>query len=63
MTAPATAFVTYLWHYVLARALYDELLWPLVGGHVVSPGPVIAAVAAVAAFALGRRSRRTRRRP
>ena len=26
MTAPATAFLTYLWHYMAARFLYDEVV-------------------------------------
>jgi hypothetical protein len=32
MSGPSTAFVTYLWHYVVARLLYDDLVRPLMGG-------------------------------
>jgi hypothetical protein len=52
MTAQATAFVTYLWHYVLARAFYDDLL------HRHASSALVVAAVAVAAFALGRRTRR-----
>ena len=38
----ASALVTYLWHYMLARLLYDELVRPMLHGHV----PVILIVAA-----------------
>ena len=50
--APASAFVTYLWHYMLARFLYDELARPLVHGRV--PIPLVVAVAIVAALAVTR---------
>jgi hypothetical protein len=56
MTAEATAFVTYLWHYVLARAFYDDLLRPLVRGH--ASAVLVVAAVVVAAFAIGRRTRR-----
>ncbi|MGP0037051.1 MAG: hypothetical protein ACLP4R_21145 [Solirubrobacteraceae bacterium] len=56
MTAQASVFVTYLWHYVVARGIYDELMRPLLHGHV-STAAVVAAVIAVA-FCLGRLSRR-----
>jgi hypothetical protein len=52
MTAPATAFLTYLWHYMAARFLYDEV----VRRHVAA-ALLLAAVAAVG-FALWR-GRRT----
>ena len=56
----STLFVTYLWHYLAARALYDELLRPLMHGH---PGPLVALGLLVAgAFALGRRTAVRRRR-
>ncbi len=57
MTAPGSAFVTYLWHYVLARLLYDELVRPLSRGHV-PPTVVLVAIAAAVAFGLRRRSGR-----
>jgi hypothetical protein len=47
-------FITYLWHYLAARAIYDELLRPLTRGH---PGLLIVlGLLLAAAFALGRRS-------
>jgi hypothetical protein len=52
----ATAFVTYLWHYMLARLLYDDLVRPVAHGHV-SRGLVLVLVAG-AAFGLGRASAR-----
>jgi hypothetical protein len=54
--AHASALVTYLWHYTLARLLYDELVRPLLHGHV----PVMGVVAGLAGLVLllGRRSRR-----
>jgi hypothetical protein len=52
----ATVFLSYLWHYVVARAIYDQVVRPLVHGH---PGGAVALVClAVVAFALGRVSRR-----
>ncbi len=32
MSAPAASFVTYLWHYTVARLIYDELARPLIRG-------------------------------
>jgi hypothetical protein len=47
-------FMTYLWHYLAARSVYDNLFRPLLHGH---PGPLLAVgLIAAAAFALGRRS-------
>jgi hypothetical protein len=57
MTAPATAFVIYLWHYLAARLLYDDLVRPLSRGQLPS-ALVLVAIAAAVAFALGRRSGR-----
>jgi hypothetical protein len=52
----ATAFLSYLWHYIVARAIYDQVVRPLVHGH---PGGAVALVClAVVAFALGRMTRR-----
>ena len=50
MTA-ATAFLTYLWHYMLARFLYDVL----VRGHL--PTALLVVAVAVVGFALRRRRR------
>jgi hypothetical protein len=50
----SVTFITYLWHYLTARAIYDELLRPLTRGH---PGALlVVALVAAAAFLLGRRS-------
>jgi len=57
MTAPASAFLTYLWHYMLARLLYDDLVRPVSRGHVPTT-LVVVAIAAAVAFGLGRRSGR-----
>jgi hypothetical protein len=57
MTAPAAAFPTYLWHYMLARLLYDELALPLLHGHVPVVLLIVAGAAVVAALAR-RRGRR-----
>jgi hypothetical protein len=58
MTLVASAFLTYLWHYMTARLLYDEMARPLLHGRVSTVG-ALAAVAA-AGFVLGRVSRRRR---
>jgi hypothetical protein len=33
MTPDAFTFLTYLWHYLVARLLYDQLVRPVVRGH------------------------------
>lgn len=55
----AVALVSYLWHYLLARLLYDELLRPLLGGN---RGTVIGLIAGAVVLALVLRgyARRTR---
>ena len=58
MTVAAIPFITYVWHYLVARLLYDHLLRPLIHGRV-SVLPLVCAVA-LAAFALGWCSRRGR---
>jgi hypothetical protein len=51
-------FITYLWHYVLARLLYDDLVRPLIH----APGAMaLAVVGACAAVVLLRKRRRSRR--
>jgi hypothetical protein len=49
------SFLTYLWHYVLARLVYDDLVRPLTRGGDV---PVLLPVACIVlvAFLLGRRA-------
>lgn len=56
MNAPASAWLAYLWHYMLARLLYEELLRPMLHGRV--PVTLIVAAGAGLLFLLGRRSRR-----
>lgn len=57
MTAAVT-LITYVWHYLVARLLYDQLLRPLFHGH--GAGIVLLACVATGAYLLGRsRSRRT----
>jgi MYXO-CTERM domain-containing protein len=51
MTAPGKAFLTYMWHYVVARLIYEEL----VRGHV--PAALLVAAAALVGLALRRRRR------
>jgi hypothetical protein len=52
----STVFITYLWHYLAARTIYDELLRPLTHGHPATWLLIGALIAA--AFLLGRRSAR-----
>ena len=56
MSAGAIHFITYLWHYLVARMLYDQLLRPLIHGDA-SNALLVAAVGA-ACFAAGRMSGR-----
>ena len=59
MSAPATAFVTYLWHYVVARLLYDDLVHPLSRGQVPTTFVVTAvAIGVVFGVTRGRGRRR-----
>lgn len=53
-------FFTYLWHYLAARTIYDEVLRPISRGH--PGGLVLIALIAAIAFAVGRRSRMRRER-
>jgi hypothetical protein len=47
----AIPFLTYVWHYLAARLLYDHLLRPLTHGRVSALALVLAIV--VVAFAIG----------
>jgi len=61
-TAPllqAVALLTYVWHYMLARVLYDELVRPALHGHV---GAVALVAAGAVAGVLLLTVRRWRRR-
>lgn len=56
MTSSAVTFITYLWHYMFARTLYDQMLRPLLHGH---PGSALLTLSvAIGGFAAGRWSRR-----
>ena len=61
MTDGAITFVTYLWHYLVARLLYDQLVRPVIHGHV-SLALVTCAVG-IGAFVLGRVTAKPRGRP
>ena len=56
MILAATALLTYLWHYLLVRTIYDHLLRPLIHGRV--PVALVVVGVAAAGFALGRLTRR-----
>jgi hypothetical protein len=58
----ATPFVSYLWHYLVARLLYDELIRPLLGGRVLALVPLAAIVALPMLAARAVRRTRSRRR-
>jgi hypothetical protein len=58
MIIGALAFLTYVWHYLVARVIYDELVRPLAHGHA-GAAPLAACVAA-AAFLIGRATARSR---
>lgn len=47
----AITFLTYLWHYLVARLLYDQLVRPLIHGHFAIA--LVMCGVAVAAFATG----------
>lgn len=61
MTEGAITFVTYLWHYVVARLLYDQLLRPVIHGHVSLV--VITCGVGTGAFVLGRLTAKPKGRP
>ncbi|MDQ6817984.1 MAG: hypothetical protein M3018_11360 [Actinomycetota bacterium] len=59
----ATALLTYLWHYLVARLLYDDLVRPLADGRLLVLLPLVAVVAfALLAYRALRRNRPGRRR-
>jgi hypothetical protein len=57
--APAAQFVTYLWHYMLARLLYDELVGRIL--HDRAPAWWLVALVAACVLVLARGRRRRRR--
>jgi hypothetical protein len=57
----ASTLITYVWHYLVVRLVYDQLLRPLIRGHV--PVSLLLCGAVLAAFVVARsRTRRARRR-
>jgi hypothetical protein len=56
VSGPAVSLLTYLWHYLVARLIYDQLIRPALDGDAARLA-VLACVAAIA-FAVGRRVRR-----
>lgn len=56
MSTVAVSFLTYVWHYLVARMLYDHLVRPL--GHGDAAGLALIVCVAAVAFALGRGTRR-----
>jgi hypothetical protein len=55
-TTSAVTLITYLWHYLLARTVYDQMLRPLIHGHPSRALPLCCV--AIAGFAVGRWSGR-----
>lgn len=58
----ASILITYVWHYLVARVVYDEVLRPLIRGH--PAGALVIGGALAAAFVVRwcksrRRARRT----
>ena len=56
MTSSAVTFITYLWHYLTARLVYDQMLRPLIHGHPSSA--LLLCGVAIGSFAVGRWSGR-----
>jgi hypothetical protein len=56
MSAPAISLLSYVWHYLVARMVYDQLVRPLTHGD--ASRVVLLACVGAAAFILGRRTRR-----
>ena len=56
MSGAAVSLLTYLWHYLVARLIYDQLIRPVLDGDAARLA-VLVSIAAVA-FAVGRRVRR-----
>ena len=58
MTIASLPLVTYLWHYLIARLLFDQLVRPLERGD--GSGLVLVACVAGVGFLLGRMTARRR---
>jgi hypothetical protein len=56
MNGLAVSLLAYLWHYLIARLAYDQLVRPVLHGD--APQLVMLACVAAVAFAVGRRVRR-----
>ena len=56
MTGEAVSLLTYLWHYLVTRMIYDQLVRPVLHGD--AARLALLACVGVVAFALGRRVRR-----
>jgi hypothetical protein len=56
VTGEAVSLLTYLWHYLVARMIYDQLVRPVLHGD--AARLALLACVAAGAFALGRRARR-----
>jgi hypothetical protein len=56
VSVPAVSLLVYVWHYLVARMIYDQLLRPMGRGD--AAGVLLVAGVAAAAFLLGRRTRR-----
>ena len=56
MTGEAVSLLTYVWHFLVARMIYDQLVRPVIHGDAARLA-LLACIATVA-FALGRRVRR-----
>jgi peptidoglycan/LPS O-acetylase OafA/YrhL len=61
LSGGAITFITYLWHYLVARVIYDEVVRPLLRGD--ASGILLIGCVAVAGFLVGAwRERRSRTR-
>jgi hypothetical protein len=56
MSPVAATLMTYLWHYLIARMVYDQLIRPL--ARVDASGFALLVCVALGSFVLGRRTRR-----
>ena len=56
MSPGAVSLLTYLWHYLVPRMLYDQLIRPLAHGD--ASGFALLLCVALGSFVLGRRARR-----
>ncbi len=56
MSLDALTFITYLWHYLLARTVYDHLVRPLINGD--GSAVLLLVLVGAGAFWAGRWTRR-----